>query len=102
MSVITGRGPAAWCAELGAPLVGRGQLVLLGPRDRDEAADYGSVLPEQAGLEPELTPAVLRVRGVAAAGQEARDRLTAARRDATGCTSTWTCWTRRPSGPRTT
>jgi arginase len=78
MSVITGRGPAAWSAELGAPLVGPRELALLGPRDRDEAADYGSVLPEHAGLEPELTPVALRERGVATAGQEARDRLTAA------------------------
>ena len=78
LSVITGRGPAAWSAELGAPLVGPRELVLLGPRDRDEAADYGSVLPEQAGLEPELTPVALRERGVAAAGQAARDQLTAA------------------------
>ncbi len=78
MSVITGHGPAAWCAELGAPLVGPGQLAMLGPRDRDEAAEYGSVLPEQAGLEPELGPAVLRERGLAAAGRAARDQLTAA------------------------
>ncbi len=77
MSVITGRGPAAWSADLGAPLVGPGQLALLGQRDRDEAADYGSVLPEQAGLDPELSPPVLRQRGLAAAGQAARDQLTA-------------------------
>jgi arginase len=36
------------------------------------------VLPEHAGLEPELTPVALRERGVAAAGQAARDQLTAA------------------------
>jgi arginase len=78
LSVITGRGPAAWSAELGAPLVGPGQLTLLGPRDRDEAAGYGSVLPEHAGLEPELTPVALREAGLAAAGQAARDQLTAA------------------------
>ncbi len=78
MSVITGRGPDAWSAELGAPLVGPGELALLGPRDRDEAVEYGSVLPEQAGLEPELSPAVLRDHGLAVAGQAARDQLTAA------------------------
>jgi arginase len=78
ISVITGRGPAAWSGELGAPLVGPGELALLGQRDRDEAVEYGSVLPENAGLEPELTPAVLRDRGLAAAGQAARDQLTAA------------------------
>ena len=78
ISVITGRGPAAWSGELGAPLVGRRELALLGQRDRDEAVEYGSVLPENAGLEPELTPAVLRDRGLAAAGRAARDQLTAA------------------------
>lgn len=78
MSVITGRGPAAWSAELGAPLVGPAELALLGPRDRDEAVEYGSVLPEQAGLDRELTPVALRERGVATAGQAARDQLTAA------------------------
>jgi arginase len=78
LSVITGRGPAAWSEELGAPLIGPGQLALLGPRDRDEAAGYGSVLPEQAGLERELPPAVLRSRGPGAAGRAARDQLTAA------------------------
>lgn len=78
ISVITGHGPAAWSGELGAPLVGPGELALLGQRDRDEAVEYGSRLPENAGLEPELTPAVLRDRGLAAAGQAARDQLTAA------------------------
>ncbi|HEY8046518.1 MAG TPA: arginase family protein [Streptosporangiaceae bacterium] len=78
VSVITGRGPAAWSGDLGAPLVGPGQLALLGQRDRDEAAEYGSVLPEEAGLDPELTPAGLREVGLAAAGEAARDQLTAA------------------------
>ncbi len=76
ISVITGNGPAAWSADIGAPLVGPGQLALLGQRDRDEAAAYGSVRPEDAGLEPELTPAALRARGVTAAGAAVRDQLT--------------------------
>jgi arginase len=76
ISVITANGPAAWSADIGAPLVGPGQLALLGQRDRDEAAEYGSVLPEDAGLDPELTPAGLRERGVAAAGAAVRDQLT--------------------------
>ncbi len=75
ISVITGNGPAAWSADIGAPLVGPGQLALLGQRDRDEAAEYGSVLPEDAGLDPELTPAGLREQGMAAAGAAARDQL---------------------------
>lgn len=78
ISVITGRGPAAWSAAIGAPLVTRSQLVLLGPRDRGEAVDYGSVMPEEAGLDTELTPAELRDRGLAAAGAATRDQLSAA------------------------
>ena len=78
ISVITGHGPAAWSAAVGAPLVTRPGLVLLGPRDRGEAVDYGSVMPEQAGLDAELTPAVLRDRGLAEAGAAARDQLSAA------------------------
>ncbi|HTT55145.1 MAG TPA: arginase family protein [Streptosporangiaceae bacterium] len=78
LSVITGRGPAAWSALIGAPLVTRPQLVLLGPRDRDEAAGYGSVMPEEAGLDGELSPAILRDRGLAGAGRAARDQLSAA------------------------
>jgi arginase len=75
ISVITGNGPAAWSVDIGAPLVGPGQLALLGQRDRDEAAGYGSILPEDAGLDPELTPAGLREQGIAAAGAAARDQL---------------------------
>ena len=75
ISVITGHGPAAWSADIGAPLGGPGQLALLGQRDRDEAAGYGSVLPEDAGLDPELTPGRLRGQGMTAAGAAARDQL---------------------------
>jgi arginase len=75
ISVITGHGPAAWSADIGAPLTGPGQLALLGQRDRDEAAEYGSVLPEDAGLDPELTPGRLRGQGMTAAGAAVRDQL---------------------------
>jgi arginase len=75
ISVITGNGPAAWSANVGAPLVERGQLALLGQRDRDEAAEYGSVLPEDAGLDAELTPDGLREQGMTVSGAAARDQL---------------------------
>jgi arginase len=78
ISVITGQGPAAWSAAIDAPLVTRSELVLLGPRDRAEAVDYGSVMPEEAGLDTELTPAKLRDRGLAEAGAATRDQLSAA------------------------
>ncbi len=78
ISVITGRGPAAWSAAVNAPLVTRPGLVLLGPRDRGEAVDYGSVMPEDAGLDTELGPATLRERGLAGSGAATRDQLSAA------------------------
>lgn len=78
ISVITGHGPAAWSAAIDAPLLTRSGLVLLGPRDRAEAAGYGSVMPEEAGLDAELSPARLRDRGLAEAGAAARDQLSAA------------------------
>ena len=80
ISVITGRGPAAWSAAIDAPLVTRSELALLGPRDRAEAVGYGSVMPEEAGLDTELTPARLRDRGLAEAGAATRDQLSAAGR----------------------
>jgi arginase len=76
VSVISGNGPEAWSASVGAPLAGQDQLALLGPRDRAEAQTLGSVLPEDCGLSAELSPAKLRERGVAAAGQDAAWQLT--------------------------
>jgi arginase len=76
VSVIAGNGPAAWSGKVGAPLVGPGQLALLGPRDRAEATTLGSVLPEDCGLDKELSPDQLRERGVASAGQDAASGLT--------------------------
>jgi arginase len=75
VSVIAGNGPAEWSFAVGAPLVDAGQIALLGPRDRAEAQTLGAVLPEDCGLPSELSPAQLRERGVAAAGQDATWRL---------------------------
>ncbi|HEU5419331.1 MAG TPA: arginase family protein [Streptosporangiaceae bacterium] len=75
VSVISGHGPEAWSRHVGAPLVGPGQLTLLGPRDRAEAATLGSALPEDCGLDAELGPAQLRAQGMAAAGRGAAGRL---------------------------
>jgi arginase family enzyme len=55
--------------------VAAGRLALLGSRDREEAASLGSALPEDLGIGAELTPAGLRARGAAQAGQDTRDRL---------------------------
>jgi arginase len=75
IAVIAGAGPPAWCDQVGAPLVPPELLALLGPADREEAASLGSVLPEDLGIGPELTPAKLRAAGTGTAGQRARDRL---------------------------
>jgi arginase len=71
ISVVTGNGPAAWSADVGAPVADPARLALLGPRDRGEAVAGGSVMPENAGLEAELSPAALRARGLAEAGRAA-------------------------------
>ena len=76
ISVVTDNGPAAWCRDVAAPLVGPGELALLGPRDRAEAVAFGSVMPENAGLAAELSPGALRGRGLAAAGLAAAQQLT--------------------------
>jgi arginase len=75
IAVIAGHGPAAWVSHVDAPLVPPARLVLLGPRDRDEAADLGSVLPEEIGLAPEVTPEEIRRAGADATGIAARRRL---------------------------
>ncbi|MEV0460276.1 arginase family protein [Catellatospora methionotrophica] len=75
ISVVTGHGPVDWVDLVGGPLVNPDRLRLLGPRDRAEAIEYGSVLPEQLGYRPELTPGDLREQGMAGAGAAARDAL---------------------------
>lgn len=77
MAVIAGVGPAAWTAlvdDAGAPLVAPGRVALIGPRDRDEAVTYRSVLPEHVGIAPEATPAVIRRDGTAAVAADAARR----------------------------
>lgn len=75
ISVVTGHGPVDWVDLVGGPLVAPDRLRLLGPRDRGEAIEYGSVLPEQVGFLPESTPAELQDVGMAEAGAAARDAL---------------------------
>ena len=67
--------PRPWSAEVGAPVVAPDSLVLLGPRDREEAASLGSALPERLGIATELTPAHLRSEGPAAVGRATRERF---------------------------
>ena len=71
IAIVSGVGPALWCQQVGAPLVPLDRLALLGAADREEATAFGSVLPEQLGIGPELTPADLRLKGPGQAGQAA-------------------------------
>lgn len=75
ISVVTGHGPVDWVDLVGGPLATPDRLRLLGPRDRAEAIEYGSVLPEQLGYRPEYTPGDLQEKGMAEAGTAARDAL---------------------------
>jgi arginase len=77
VAVVVGHGPPAWARLVDAPVVTPERLILIGPRDREEAASLGSVLPEQLGIGAELTPADLRSIGCARAGQTALGHLTA-------------------------
>jgi arginase len=77
VAVVSGLGPPGWAALVDAPVVAADRLVLLGPRDREEAASLGSALPEQLGIAAELTPTDLRALGPDEAGRRARDRLAA-------------------------
>ncbi|MEP7025912.1 MAG: arginase family protein, partial [Actinomycetota bacterium] len=71
IAAITGHGPQPWSKMLGAPVVAPSRLLLLGPRDRAEASEMQSVLPEDVGLSIEQDPAALRAQGLAEAGQQA-------------------------------
>jgi arginase len=75
IAVVTGHGPAAWVNEVAGPVVAPDRLALLGPRDRDEAIGYGSVLPEQLGVPAEHTPARLRAAGFEVSGAAVAGRL---------------------------
>jgi arginase len=75
IAVITGHGPAAWVELVGAPIVEADRLLLIGPRDREEALTYGSVMPEDLGQRPEWTPSDLRQQGPTAAGELAAASL---------------------------
>lgn len=75
IAAIAGHGPAAWSAQIGAPVVPLARLALLGPRDREEATALRSVLPEDLGVGAELTPADIRSQGAAETGQRTHDQL---------------------------
>ena len=75
IAVIAGLGPAAWCEQVGAPLLDPRRLVLLGAADREEAASLRSRMPEDLGIPVELSPSVVRSIGPEHVGRGALDRV---------------------------
>jgi len=75
VAVAAGLGPAPWVEQVSAPLVPLDRLVLLGASDRDESAALGAALPEQLGIDPEVSPADLRSVGPGQTGYAAVARL---------------------------
>lgn len=75
VAVIAGLGPAPWVEQVSAPLVPLDRLALLGPSDRAESAALGAALPEQLGIDPEVSPADLRSVGPGQTGYAAVSRL---------------------------
>lgn len=79
ISVALGIGPAAWVEVAGGATAIPERVALIGFRDRAESIREGMRQPEELVRVPILCGAEeLRERGVAAAGAELTDRLTAA------------------------
>jgi arginase len=75
LSVALGRGPARWVDAAGGPSVAPEDVVVLGARDPEEAGDIAALRAgELAALEVH-SPDELRAAGIAAAGEEAAQRL---------------------------
>jgi arginase len=75
MSVVLGRGPAAWVATCGGPLLDPRHAAIVGFRDLEEALGYGHPHPgEIAGLTAIDADAV-RARGGRAVGEELVERF---------------------------
>ena len=102
ISVITGHGPAAWSAAIGAPLVTRPGLVAAwapGPRLRQST--MAALCRKRPGW---MRSSPRPCCGTAGWPRPGRRPGTSSARPpgGTGCISTWTCWTSWPSRPPTT
>jgi len=75
MGVAFGRAPAAWVEAAGGPAAAPGDVVVLGARDPEEAADIAGLLAGELDALTVQGPAELRAAGPAAAGRAAADRL---------------------------
>jgi len=77
MSVAFGRGPAAWVGAAGGASVAPADVVVLGARDPEEAADIAHLRAGPLAELEVLGPDELRAAGLAAAGARAAERLVA-------------------------
>jgi arginase len=75
LSVALGRGPARWVDAAGGPSVGPADIVVLGARDPDEAADIADLRAGELAAIEVHGPGELRAQGLAEAGEEAARRL---------------------------
>ncbi len=75
VGVALGREPAAWTAAAGGASIGPAAVVVLGARDRGEAADIGPLLMGDLDDLDVLGPDVLRAVGLRATGADTAERL---------------------------
>jgi arginase len=75
MSVAFGRGPEAWVDAAGGASVAPADVVVLGARDPEEAADIADLRAGTLAALELLGPAELRAEGLRAAGARAARRL---------------------------
>jgi arginase len=75
MSVAFGRGPDAWVDAAGGASVAPADVVVLGARDPEEAADIADLRAGTLAALEVLGPAELRAEGLPAAGARAARRL---------------------------
>jgi arginase len=75
MAVAFGLGPAPWVEAAGGPAAAPGEVVVLGARDPEEAADVAGLLASDLAALEVLGPRALREAGPAASGDRAAERL---------------------------
>lgn len=75
MSVAFGRGPSAWVDASGGASAAPADVVVLGARDPEEAADIAELRAGTLAALEVLGPDELRAEGMAAAGARAAQRL---------------------------
>ena len=75
LGVALGRGPARWVDAAGGPSAAPADIVVLGARDPDEAADIADLRAGELAAVEVHGPGELRAQGLAEAGEQAAARL---------------------------